>query len=97
MQQLTIRISIVNCAGICLETSNPRPIDEVDEDSFDAHLCVNTRGVFLGSKYAVKQFKTQDPHPSGIRGWVINFASMVSNIGMQGLSKFLEAPAPKQA
>jgi NAD(P)-dependent dehydrogenase (short-subunit alcohol dehydrogenase family) len=78
----------VNNAGICSEASNPQPIDQVDEEAFDAHMRVNARGVFLGSKYSVQQFLKQEPRANGMRGWIINFASMVSNIGMQGLSKF---------
>lgn len=80
--------SLVNNAGICTEANNPQPIDEVDEDAFDAHLRINTRGVFLGCKYAVQQMKKQELHPCGLRGWIVNFASMVANIGMPGLSKF---------
>jgi NAD(P)-dependent dehydrogenase (short-subunit alcohol dehydrogenase family) len=48
---------------------------------------INARGVFLGSKYSVLQFLKQEPRANGMRGWIVNFASMVSNIGMQGLSK----------
>ena len=77
----------MNNAGICTEAGDPRPIDQVDEDAFDAHMRINARGVFLGSKYAVQQFKKQEPLANGMRGWIVNFASMVSNIGMQGLSK----------
>lgn len=77
----------MNNAGICTEAKNPQPIDQVDEDAFDAHMRINARGVFLGSKYAVQQFKKQEPRANGMRGWIVNFASMVSNIGMQGLSK----------
>lgn len=79
---------LVNNAGICTEANNPQPIDEVDEDAFDAHLRINTRGVFLGCKYAVRQFKKQELHPCGIRGWIVNFASMVATIGMAGLSGY---------
>jgi NAD(P)-dependent dehydrogenase (short-subunit alcohol dehydrogenase family) len=78
----------VNNAGICSEASNPQPIDQVDEDTFDAHMRINARGVFLGCKYAVRQFKKQEPRANGVRGWIVNLASMVSNIGMQGLSKW---------
>lgn len=78
----------MNNAGICAEASNPQPIDQVDEDTFDAHMRINTRGVFLGCKYSVQQFKKQEPRENGMRGSIVNFASMVSNIGMQGLSKF---------
>lgn len=80
--------SLVNNAGICTEANNPQPIDEVDEDAFDAHLRINSRGAFLGCKYAIQQMKKQDLHPCGLRGWIVNFASMVANIGMAGLSMF---------
>ena len=77
----------MNNAGICSEANNPQPIDQVDEDAFDAHMRINARGVFLGSKYSVQQFLKQEPRANGMRGWIVNFASMVSNIGMQGLSE----------
>lgn len=48
---------------------------------------INTRSVFLGSKYAVQQFLKQELRANSMRGWIVNLASMVSNIGMQGLSK----------
>jgi NAD(P)-dependent dehydrogenase (short-subunit alcohol dehydrogenase family) len=79
----------VNNAGICSEASNPQPIDQVDEDAFDNHMRINARGVFLGSKYSAQQFLKQEPRANGMRGWIVNLASMVSNIGMQGLSEFL--------
>ncbi|KAF3052243.1 hypothetical protein E8E11_011117 [Didymella keratinophila] len=79
---------VVNNAGICSEASNPQPIDQVDEDAFDSHMRINARSVFLGSKYSVQQFLKQEPRANGMRGWIINFASMVSNIGMQGLTGY---------
>jgi NAD(P)-dependent dehydrogenase (short-subunit alcohol dehydrogenase family) len=84
---LTWGQSVVNNAGICTEAADPRPIYDVDEDQFDAHMRINARGVFLGSKYSVKQFLNQEPRANGMRGWIVNFASMVSNIGMRGVSK----------
>jgi NAD(P)-dependent dehydrogenase (short-subunit alcohol dehydrogenase family) len=80
---------VVNNAGICTEAANPQPVDQADEDEFDAHMRINARGVFLGSKYCVQQFLKQEPRANGMRGWVVNLASMVSSIGMQGLSKCL--------
>jgi NAD(P)-dependent dehydrogenase (short-subunit alcohol dehydrogenase family) len=49
---------------------------------------VNARGVFLGCKYSAQQFLKQEPRANGMRGWIVNLASMVSNIGMPGLSEF---------
>lgn len=52
---------------------------------------VNTRGVFLGCKYAIQRFLEQDPHPANsrgdqTRGWIVNTASML------GLVAFTKAP-----
>jgi NAD(P)-dependent dehydrogenase (short-subunit alcohol dehydrogenase family) len=88
LQELTSLSSLVNNAGVCAEARNPQPIDDFDEDVFDTAMRINARGVFLGCKYAVRQFKKQEPHANGMRGWIVNLASMVSSIGMQGLSKF---------
>jgi NAD(P)-dependent dehydrogenase (short-subunit alcohol dehydrogenase family) len=79
--------SVVNNAGICTEAAHPQPVDQADEDAFDAHMRINARGVFLGSKYPVQQFLKQEPRANGMRGWVVNLASMVSTIGMPGLSE----------
>lgn len=45
-------LSVVNNAGIRTEASNLLPIDQVDEDMFDAQMRINSRGVFLCCKYA---------------------------------------------
>ncbi|OJD40340.1 gluconate 5-dehydrogenase [Diplodia corticola] len=76
---------VVNNAGICGEAANPAPIDESNEDMFDAHLAINTKGAYLGCKYAVQQMKTQEPHASGIRGWIVNVASLGATVGIPGL------------
>ena len=44
---------------------------------------VNSRTVFLGCKYAIAQFLSQPPHPSGHRGWIINTASMLGLVGLK--------------
>ena len=44
---------------------------------------VNVRSVFLGCKYAIAQFLSQDQHPSGHRGWIINTASMLGLVGLK--------------
>jgi len=45
-------------------------------------MAVNTRGVFLGMKYAITQMMKQEPLPSGERGWVINIASIGGQVGL---------------
>ncbi|KAL8879288.1 MAG: hypothetical protein Q9198_003069 [Flavoplaca austrocitrina] len=44
---------------------------------------VNSRSVFLGCKYAIRQFLSQPLHPSGHRGWIINTASMLGLVGLK--------------
>lgn len=69
----------VNNAGI--SEANAQPIHLSDEGEFDKIMKVNTKSVFLGCKYAVKQFLSQEPHPSGDRGWIINTASVLGLAG----------------
>lgn len=45
---------------------------------------INSRSVFLGCKYAIAQFLSQDPHPSGHKGWIINTASIMGLRGLKG-------------
>lgn len=42
---------------------------------------VNARSVFLGCKYAIAQFLSQEMPSSGHRGWIINTASMLGLVG----------------
>lgn len=76
--------SMVNNAGIAPEIRGFRPIHETDDSIFDSIMAVNSRGVFLGCKYAARQMITQDPHPSGDRGWIINIASIAGLVGVPG-------------
>lgn len=53
---------------------------------FDKTLAINTRGVFLGCKYALQQFLVQAPHApndrgDATRGWIVNTASMLGVVG----------------
>ncbi|KAJ9191297.1 putative short chain type dehydrogenase [Paecilomyces variotii] len=76
------RIDIfVNNAGIAPEGQHPAPIWDTDESTWDQVLSVNSRGVFLGTKYASRQMIEQDPLPSGSRGRIINVASIA---GLRG-------------
>lgn len=43
---------------------------------------VNSRGVFLGMKYATAQMMKQDPLPSGDRGWIVNISSIGGLLGL---------------
>ncbi|KAF9693186.1 hypothetical protein EKO04_008766 [Ascochyta lentis] len=70
---------MINNAGIAIETGTshgPRPIWEYEESAFDKTIQVNVRGVFLGTKYAARAMKDQQPHANGDRGWIVNLASV---------------------
>lgn len=78
---------MVNNAGISVESSGhgTKPVWEFEEDAFQKCLDINVKGVFLGTKYATKQMKDQEPHASGDRGWVINLASVLGFGGGPGI------------
>lgn len=75
---------MVNNAGIGLEVPLLLPVHETPDSTFDTTMSVNSRGVFLGCKYAAQQMITQNPYPSGDRGWIINVASVAGVVGLGG-------------
>ena len=75
---------MVNNAGIGIETTKPLPIHETPDSTYDTTMSVNSRGVFLGCKYAAQRMISQEPHPSGDRGWIINTASVAGLVGFTG-------------
>ena len=79
---------MVNNAGIATENTGARPIYETPDEIFDLTMKINSRGVFLGCKYAGLQMVKQDPHPSGDRGWIINMASVMGLVGLAGLVSY---------
>jgi NAD(P)-dependent dehydrogenase (short-subunit alcohol dehydrogenase family) len=60
---------------------------EFEEAAFEKTMQVNIKGVFLGTKYATKQMKDQDPHSNGDRGWIINLSSVYGLGGAAGTCK----------
>jgi NAD(P)-dependent dehydrogenase (short-subunit alcohol dehydrogenase family) len=70
---------MVNNAGIF--TSIATVIDQSEED-FDLTMSVNSKGVFLGSKYAVRQMMDQQPRADGARGQIINICSVAAERGL---------------
>jgi NAD(P)-dependent dehydrogenase (short-subunit alcohol dehydrogenase family) len=69
---------MVNNAGIF--TGLHTIVDET-EDEYDRTMAVNTKSVWLGCKFAIKQMLTQDPH-NGSRGRIINIASIGGLVGL---------------
>lgn len=70
---------MVNNAGVF--TGLHTILDETEEQ-FDFTMAVNTKGVWLGCKYAIAQMMQQAPRPSGSRGKVINIASIGGLVGL---------------
>ncbi|KEQ69794.1 gluconate 5-dehydrogenase [Aureobasidium namibiae CBS 147.97] len=84
----------VNNAGITFDLETLQPIWSADEELWDDIQQVNSKGVFLGCKYASRQMLSQEPHPNGDRGWIVNVASI---FGMVGTSNFASYCASKGA
>ncbi|GAD91970.1 short chain type dehydrogenase, putative [Paecilomyces variotii No. 5] len=71
----------VNNAGIAPEAQRPTPVWDIEESTWDQVSSINSRGVFLGVKYASRQMIKQTPLPNGNRGKIINIASI---LGLRG-------------
>ncbi|KAK3661263.1 hypothetical protein LTR56_000386 [Elasticomyces elasticus] len=80
---------MVNNAGIGV--IDPQPIWDMKEEAWDRMQDVNSKGVFLGVKYASKQMLDQEPHSSGERGWIINAASINGFMGQTLASDYCAA------
>lgn len=78
---------MVNNAGI--SSGEPKPIWDFDEEQWDLTIAVNLKGVFLGTKFASRQMKDQQPGPNGDRGWIINLASILGLNGTRMVSTCL--------
>ncbi|KAH7050035.1 hypothetical protein B0J12DRAFT_533746, partial [Macrophomina phaseolina] len=80
--------SIINNACIYTEAANPAPIDESSEKSFNHHLQIDTKGAQHGCKYASQQMKEYELEKCGMRGWILNVASIGSLIGIPGILNY---------
>jgi len=79
---------MINNAGIAIENKKSAPIWDVDMADYDLTQSINTRGVFLGCKYASKVMKDQEPGPTGDRGWIVNTASVLGLIAAPDTSSY---------
>jgi NAD(P)-dependent dehydrogenase (short-subunit alcohol dehydrogenase family) len=84
---------MVNNAGIAAEANHPRTlrIHETPDETYDLTMRINSRGVWLGCKYATAQMMAQEPHSSGDRGWIINTSSILGLVGFPGTSSYCAA------
>lgn len=73
----------INNAGV----SNMKPFIDLTEEDWDFNMDVNAKGTFLCSQVAARQLLKNSPDPSsGVRGKIINLASMA---GKRGAAAFL--------
>ncbi|KAF2465638.1 NAD(P)-binding protein [Lindgomyces ingoldianus] len=83
---------IVNNAGISIESTHLRPmrIHETDEADYDKTMAINTKAMFLGCKYAIREMLKQELLPDciGDRGWIINTASIQGFVGYFGTPSY---------
>ena len=80
---------MVNNAGISVESTHVRPLrcHETSEEDYDKTMAINTKGMFLGCKYALKQMLDGQEKVYGSRGWIVNTASV------QGLVPYYGTPS----
>jgi NAD(P)-dependent dehydrogenase (short-subunit alcohol dehydrogenase family) len=78
---------MVNNAGIGLPDA--KPVWEVEEAAWDLTQDINSKAVFLGCKYASKQMISQEPGPSGDRGWIVNLASIMGLVALAGALPYI--------
>jgi NAD(P)-dependent dehydrogenase (short-subunit alcohol dehydrogenase family) len=79
---------MVNNAGISLEAKTPGPIHTATEEKWDTVMAVNTKSVFLGSKYATAQMIKQDLRHDGERGCIVNISSIMGIVAGKDQRKF---------
>ena len=79
-----------NNAGV----NAPMPFLEISEDNFEFIMRINALSVLIGTQEAAKQLLSQDPGPGGIRGKVVNTASIA---GRTGFSTWAPYSAAKSA
>lgn len=79
---------LVNNAGISVESTHIRPfrVHETNEEDYDKTMAINSKGIFLGCKYGLKQMLEQDQIYRS-RGWIVNTASV------QGLVPYYGTPS----
>lgn len=79
---------MVNNAGVAPEGKVAAAIWEKTDQIWDLTLGVNGTGVFYGVRAAAAQMVKQEPLASGDRGWIINLASILGQVGAPGSGKW---------
>jgi meso-butanediol dehydrogenase/(S,S)-butanediol dehydrogenase/diacetyl reductase len=78
-----------NNAGV----NAPMPFLEISEDNFSFIMRINALSVLIGTQEAAKQFLTQELGAGGIRGKVVNTASIAGRTGFSTWAPYSAAKA----
>ncbi len=70
---------LVNNAGVF--TGLKTIVDETEQE-FDFTMAVNAKGVWLGCKYGITVMLAQEPRADGVRGRIVNVASIGGLVGL---------------
>lgn len=91
MTLIALFSSMINNAGVSIESTDPKQIWEFSQNAWDKDFAVNANGAFLGCKYAAAQMIKQEPSASGDRGWIVNTSSSFGKVGMSGLAGYVSS------
>lgn len=69
---------LFHVAGISGRRAGDGPLDACTVNGWDAVLAANARGVFLTNRLAVRRMLGQEPDAAGLRGTVVNVASVLA-------------------
>ena len=70
--------ALFNVAGISGRRFGDGPIHECTEEGWDVTLDTNTRSMFLCCRAALNAMLAQEPGPNGLRGSILNMASVLA-------------------
>jgi NAD(P)-dependent dehydrogenase (short-subunit alcohol dehydrogenase family) len=70
--------SLFNVAGISGRKFGDGPLHECTEAGWDITLSTNVKSMFLMCRAALNAMLTQDPTPNGLRGTILNMASVLA-------------------
>jgi meso-butanediol dehydrogenase/(S,S)-butanediol dehydrogenase/diacetyl reductase len=73
--------------------NKPMPFLEISEENFLLIMRINALSVLIGTQEAAKQFLTQEPRVGGIRGKVVNTASIAGRTGFSTWAPYSAAKA----
>jgi len=75
---------LVNNAGIFPF----KPFLEIQENDFEKVIDINLKGYFLAAQAAAKEMKKNQPNEKGLRGSIVNIASIAAIVGFSGLTHY---------